>query len=60
MQVMTREWLFESVSQLPTREMEQLREYLEFLVWKTKQQPIENSLVHCQGCFDGLCRLCKV
>jgi hypothetical protein len=42
MSIMTREWLFDSVSQLPNREIEQLREYLEFLVWKTK--PTETSL----------------
>jgi hypothetical protein len=44
MQVMTKEWLLENVSLLPKQEMEQLKEYLEFLVWKTKQQPIKTSL----------------
>ncbi len=45
MQAATIEWLVDSVSQLPSGERKQLRDYLKFLVWKTGQnQPEKNNM----------------
>ena len=38
MQTTTREWIHKTVDQLKDREAEQLKDYLEFLTWKSKQQ----------------------
>ena len=45
MQTTTRQWVLDTVSQLPERELEQLRDYLEFLTWKSKQQKPEGNLI---------------
>ena len=41
MQSTTREWIVQTVSQLPEKYAEQLKDYLEFLTWKSKQQKSE-------------------
>ena len=41
MQAVTREWIHKAVDKLPDREAEQLKGYLEFLTWKSKQQESE-------------------
>jgi hypothetical protein len=41
MQTTTREWIHKTVDELPDRETEQLKDYLEFLTWKSKQQESE-------------------
>ena len=41
MQTATREWIHKTVDQLPDRETEQLKDYLEFLTWKSKRQKSE-------------------
>ena len=41
MQNTTREWIHKAVDKLPDREVEQLKDYLEFLIWKSKQQESE-------------------
>ncbi len=38
MQAVTREWIHKAVDQLPDQETEQLKDYLEFLTWKSKQK----------------------
>ncbi len=38
MQPATKEWIHKTVDQLPDRETEQLKDYLEFLTWKSKQK----------------------
>jgi len=43
MQATTKEWVLDTVSQLPEKEMEQLRDYLEFLMWKTEQWKSEGQ-----------------
>jgi hypothetical protein len=45
MQTTTRQWVLDTVLQLSDRELEQLRDYLEFLTWKSKQQKPQGSLV---------------
>jgi len=37
----TREWIHKTVDKLKDREAEQLKDYLEFLAWKSKQQKSE-------------------
>ena len=34
----TREWALNTVAKLPEKDMEQLKDYLEFLVWKNNQK----------------------
>ena len=34
MQAINKEWFFDNISQLPNKEIKQLKEYVEFLVWK--------------------------
>ena len=41
MQTTTREWIFDTVTKLPQKDVEQLKDYLEFLTWKAKQQKPE-------------------
>ncbi len=41
MQAVTREWIHKAVDQLPDQETEQLKDYLEFLTWKSNQQESE-------------------
>ena len=41
MQAVTREWIHKAVDKLPDRETEHLKDYLEFLTWKSKQQKSE-------------------
>ena len=38
MQTPIREWIHKAVDGLPDRETEQLKDYLEFLTWKTKEK----------------------
>ena len=38
MQTTTREWIIKTVRKLPEKEIEPLKDYLEFLVWKNKNQ----------------------
>ena len=38
MQTTTREWVIDTVAKLPEKDVEQLKDYLEFLTWKSKQQ----------------------
>lgn len=45
MMTTTRQWVLDAVSQLPDREIEQLRDYLEFLTWKSKQQKPQGNLI---------------
>jgi len=45
MQTATIQWLVDSVSQLPSGEKKQLRDYLKFLVWKAGQnKPNKNRM----------------
>lgn len=37
MQSTTRQWVLDTVAKLPDREMRELKEYLEYLVWKSKK-----------------------
>ena len=37
MQPTTREWVIDTVAELPDREMKELKEYLEYLVWKSQK-----------------------
>ena len=37
----TKEWIHQTVDQLPQKDAEQLKDYLEFLTWKSKQQKSE-------------------
>lgn len=41
MSITTKEWIHKTVDQLKDRETEQLKDYLEFLTWKSKQQKPE-------------------
>ena len=41
METATREWIHQTLDQLPDREAEQLKDYLEFLTWKAQQQKSE-------------------
>ena len=41
MQTTTREWVLDTVTKLPEKDVEQLKYYLEFLTWKSKQQESE-------------------
>ena len=45
MQSTTKEWIIQTVSQLSEKDAEQLKDYLEFLTWKSKQQKpvLENT-----------------
>ena len=45
MQTTTRQWVLDTVSQLPDREIERLKDYLEFLTWKLKQQKLRGTLI---------------
>ena len=36
MQTTTREWIHQTVDKLPEKDAEQLKDYLEFLVWRSK------------------------
>lgn len=40
MQPATREWIHQTVDQLPEKDAEQLKDYLEFLIWKSKQKAV--------------------
>ena len=37
----TREWVLDTVAKLPEKDVEQLKDYLEFLTWKSKQMKPE-------------------
>ena len=39
MQSTTKEWIIQAIAQLPEPEAEQLKYYLEFLTWKSRQKP---------------------
>lgn len=39
MQPTTKEWIIQAIAQLPEPETEQLKDYLEFLTWKSRQKP---------------------
>ena len=41
MQTTTREWVLDTVAKLPEKDIEQLKDYLEFLTWKSKQMKPE-------------------
>jgi len=41
MQTATKEWIHQTVDQLPEKDAERLKDYLEFLTWKSKQQKSE-------------------
>ena len=41
MQTTTKEWVLDTVAKLPDKDVEQLKAYLEFLTWKSKQQESE-------------------
>ena len=41
MQSTTKKWIIQTVSQLPEKDAEQLKDYLQFLTWKSKQQKPE-------------------
>ena len=41
MQSTTKEWIIQTVSQLPQKDVERMKDYLEFLTWKSKQQESE-------------------
>ena len=45
MQATTRGWILDTVSKLPEKDIELLRDYLEFLVWKNNQvEPGKNPI----------------
>ena len=37
MSMTTREWILETVAKLPTPEMRELKQYLEYLIWKSQR-----------------------
>jgi hypothetical protein len=41
MQSTTKEWIIQAVSQLPEKDAERLKDYLEFLTWKSNQEESE-------------------
>ena len=43
MQATTKEWVIKTLEQLPPKETEQLIDYLDFLVWRTKQEKTEQK-----------------
>lgn len=43
MQPTTKEWIIQAIAQLPEPETEQLKDYLEFLAWKSRQKPKPNT-----------------
>ena len=43
MQATTKEWVIKTLEQLPTKETEQLIDYLDFLVWRTKREKTEQK-----------------
>ena len=43
MQSTTKEWIIQAVAQLPEPEAEQVKNYLEFLEWKSRQKPKPNT-----------------
>jgi hypothetical protein len=45
METTTRQWVLDTVLQLSDRELERLRDYLEFLTWKSKQQKPQGNLI---------------
>ena len=43
MQTETRHWIFDTVSQLTDHEIDQLRDYLEFLTWKSQREKLQRN-----------------
>ncbi|WP_089942789.1 hypothetical protein [Candidatus Entotheonella palauensis] len=53
MQTTTRQWILDTISQLPDREIEQLKDYLEFLTWKSKREKPQGNLI-AKGIIDAM------